>query len=49
MIDVTSPNFLVGVTIIAINLVPFIVNKPKYLLLTSAISLFLALTLVLLR
>jgi len=49
MINITSPNFLVGTTIVIINLIPFIIKKPRYLLLTSAISLFLALTLVFLR
>jgi len=44
MIELT-PNIIIGSLIIIINLIPFIIKKPKYLLLTSILSILLALIL----
>lgn len=41
-----SANIIVGIGIIILNLIPIILNKPRYLILTGGISLFLALLLV---
>ena len=40
-------NVIVGTGIIILNLIPFILRKPKWLILTIAISLFLTLALIL--
>jgi hypothetical protein len=39
-------NLVVGIGIILINLIPFILKKPRLLLLTSAVSLFVILLLI---
>jgi len=41
----STPNIIVGSLIVIINLIPFIMKKPKYLLLTSILSILLALIL----
>jgi len=34
-------NQIIGISIIIINLIPFLIKKPKYLLLTSIVSLIM--------
>ena len=41
MIEIQTPNLIVGILIILINLIPMVLKKYKYLILTSIISLFL--------
>ncbi len=45
MMEYITPNTVVGSLIIIINLIPLIFKKPKYLLLTSLLSLLMALSL----
>ena len=44
MIQIT-PNVIIGSLIIILNLIPFIIRKHKYLILTASISLLLVLLL----
>jgi len=37
----TQLNQIIGIGIVIINLIPFIIKKPKYILVTSIISLLL--------
>ena len=39
-------NQIIGIAIIIINLIPFITKKPKYLLITSIVSLLIILLLL---
>lgn len=41
-----KPEMIIGGTIIIINALPLILKKPKYLILTGAVSLMMALSLV---
>ncbi|MDI6737734.1 MAG: hypothetical protein QME12_04440 [Nanoarchaeota archaeon] len=44
-----TANLIVGGGIIAINLIPLLLRKPKYFLLTSVISVIMALLLIFMR
>ncbi len=42
---ILTPNLIIGILIVALNLIPLIIKKYKYLILTSIVSLFLILLL----
>lgn len=42
----TQANIIIGVAIIIINLIPFLLKKPRYLLVTAIISLILVFLLI---
>ena len=39
-------NLIAGIGIVILNLVPFLVRKPRYLLVTSLLSLIIGLSLI---
>ncbi|MBS3100129.1 hypothetical protein J4463_02840 [Candidatus Pacearchaeota archaeon] len=43
---ITSINLIAGIGVIVLNLIPLVLKKPRYLLLTSLLSLLIALSLI---
>ena len=41
MIEFSAQNIVIGTAVIIINLIPLLTKKPKYLLMTSILSLIL--------